>query len=122
MVWACAHQGAQQVQIADRQLRRHLGRARPQRQLPKMHGHLQQAGGVSWLPSVQQDGAGQQPPTSEPGVNVRLTPAASMVTVRMQPPEEPSRAIACDTAACTKWRHSSALISGRHRLSHQPLM
>ena len=55
-------------------------------------------------------------------MKVRFTPVESMVTVRMQPPDEPSLAMACDTAACTKARHSSALISGRHRLSHQPLM
>ena len=58
--------------------------------------------------------------TCEPGVNVLLQPLWVMVTVRIQPPDDPSRAIACDTAVCTKRLQSSAFIPGRQFLSHQP--
>lgn len=43
---------------------------------------------------------------------MRFTPSLLMVTVRMQPPEEPSRAMAWDTALTTKARHSSSVMFG----------
>ena len=56
------------------------------------------------------------------GVKVRLMPALVMVTVRMQPPEEPSRASAWPTARRTKSSHCSADIPGRQFLSQNPVM
>lgn len=56
------------------------------------------------------------------GVKLRLTPSLVMVTVRMQPPEEPSRASAWPTALCTKSSHCSAAMPGRQYLSQNPVM
>lgn len=56
------------------------------------------------------------------GVKERLTPSLVMVTVRMQPPEEPSLARAWPTARLTKSSHCSADIPGRQNLSQKPVM
>lgn len=50
--------------------------------------------------------------TSSPGMKLRLMPSLLMTTVRMQPPLEPSRAMACDTALTTNALHSSSLMLG----------
>lgn len=41
---------------------------------------------------------------------LRWTPSLVMTTVRMHPPEDPSRAIACDTALITNALHSSSVM------------
>lgn len=50
--------------------------------------------------------------TWSPGMKLRLTPSLLITTVRMQPPLEPSRAMAWDTAFTTNALHSSSLMLG----------
>ena len=49
-------------------------------------------------------------------------PSLVMVTVRMQPPEDPSRAKAWPTARLTKSWHCSADIPDLQNLSQKPVM
>jgi hypothetical protein len=55
-----------------------------------------------------------------PGMKSRFTPACVIVTVRTQPPEDASRAMACVSALTTNARASSSVKSSRQYLSHQP--
>lgn len=54
------------------------------------------------------------------GRKLRRTPSLVMTTVRMQPPEEPSRASARPTAFTTNAWQSSSLMPGRQFLSQNP--
>ena len=74
------------------------------------------------LPPTGADRSPNVAGTSSPGTNSRFAPSLVMHTVRMHPPLDPSRAIACATALRTKATHSSALIPGRHSLSQRPVM
>lgn len=56
----------------------------------------------------------------EPGTKSRLTPFLLMLTVRIQPPDEPSLAMAWPTAFCTNALHSSSDMPAFHCLSHNP--
>ena len=48
-----------------------------------------------------------------PGIILRSTPASSMRTVRITPPEDPSRAIAWHSAFATNSSHCCAFMPGR---------
>ena len=48
-----------------------------------------------------------------PGTNLRSAPDSSILTVRMTPPDEPSRAIAWLSALTTNSSHCAAFMPGR---------